>query len=139
MDPTPYHVVRVVLSKNSIMTHPDFDSRRSFFVGFSTLWAPAKPMTNLAVNTDHVVEYNFGSIVAPPVLPDAMNIPISTSLPINHTLGCSTDSVAVKELAALLLEADEIEKLEAQAKEKENELSRRQKSLNLLRNCCKEL
>ena len=41
----------------------------------------------------------------------------------------------MKELAALLCEADKIEKLEAQVKEKEDELSRLRKSLNFLRNC----
>ena len=39
LDLTPYHVVRVVPSTNSLMIHPAFDSRRcSFFVGFSALW-----------------------------------------------------------------------------------------------------
>ena len=132
-------MVRVVPSKNSVMIHPAFDSRRSFFVGFSALWASPKPVTNLAVNTDHVVECNLCSLVAPPVLPDAMDISNSNSPSINHTIGCSTDSVAVNELAALLLEADEIEKLEAQIKEQEDELSRCRKSLKLLRNCYEPL
>ena len=68
LDPTPYHVVRVVPSINSVMIHPAFDSRRrSFFVGFSALWAQPKPVTDLVVNTDHIQDYNLCSPVPPPV------------------------------------------------------------------------
>ena len=57
VDPFPHHAVCVVPSTNSVMIHPVFDSRRrSFFVGFSALWAPPKPMTTLAVKTDPIVE-----------------------------------------------------------------------------------
>ena len=112
-------MVRVVPSTDSVMIHPDFDSlRRSFFVGFSALLAHPKPMTTLAVNTDLIVECNFCSPVAPPVLHDAMDISTSTSPPINHTIFCNTDSVEIKTFAALLGEADAIEKLEAQITER---------------------
>ena len=138
--PTPYHVARVILSTNSVMIDPGFDSlRRSFSVVFSALWAPRKPMTTLFVNTDSIVEGNFCSTVAPPVLPDAMDISVSTSPPINHTISCNTDSVEMKGFAAQLCGADGIEKLEAQVKEKENQFSRLRKSLNLHRNCCERI
>ena len=40
VDPTPYHVVRVAPSTNSLMIHPALNSRRrSLLVGFSALWA----------------------------------------------------------------------------------------------------
>ena len=45
----------------------------------------------------------------------------------------------MKEFSALLREADEVEMLEAQVKEKEDELSRLRKSLDVLRNCNEEL
>ena len=92
-------------------------------------------MTTLVVNTDPIVECIFCPPVAPPVLPDAMDISTSTSPPINHTIGCSTDSLEFEEFVALLREADKIGKLEAQVKEKEDELSRLRKSPNLLGNC----
>ena len=130
VDHTPYHVLRVLPSTSTLIIHPAFDSRCSSFVGFLALWAPPKLMTTLAINTDPIVECNLSS----PVLQDAMDISPSTSPPIDHTIGCKTDSVEMKEFAALIREADEIEKLEAQVKEKEDELSRLRKSLNLLRN-----
>ena len=55
VDRTLYHVVGVVLSTKSFMIHPAFDRRRgSFFVGFSALLAPPKPVSELAVNTDAI-------------------------------------------------------------------------------------
>ena len=121
------------------MIQPAFHNhRRSFFVGFSMLSAPPKPMTNHAINTDPIAECSLCSPVAP-VLPDAMDISTSTSPPINHTIGCNRDSFKMKEFAALLREADEIEKLEAQVIEREDELSRLRKSLNLLRNRYEQL
>ena len=49
-------------------------------------------------------------------------------------MGCHTNSFELKEFAALLRDAIEIEKLEAPVKEKGDELSRLWKSLNLLCN-----
>ena len=140
--PTPYYVVRVVPSTKSVMVQPAFDCRRhSFFVGLSTFWAPQKPTTTLAVNTDPIEECNLCFPVAPPVLPEAKDISISTSTLINHTMGCNTDSVEMKEFAAVIREADEIYKLEAQVKKikKEDGLYRLRKSLNLLRSCFEQL
>ena len=45
-----------------------------------------------------------------------MDIPNSTSPPNNPSIDCITDSVRMKEFAALLCAADGIEKLEAQVK-----------------------
>ena len=72
-------------------------------------------MTALAVNTDAIVDCKFCS----PVIPDTMDTSISTSPPINTSIGCNTDSVEKKEFAALLRQADEIERLEAEVEEKE--------------------
>ena len=109
VDPTPYHVVRVASSTNSVMSHPAFDSRRcSFFVGFSALWAPAKPVLELAVNTHLIQDCNLCSPVPPPVQPDVSTI---TTPPLTYTVDSVTDSVEHREFAALLREADELEGL----------------------------
>ena len=130
VDPTPYHVVRVVPSTNSIMIHPAFDSRRrSFFVGFSALWAPPKLVTELAVNTDPIKDCNLCSPVPPSVLADAMDVSTSTTPPLTSTVGSITDSVEHREFAALLREADELERLEEQLKERSNQLDRQQERL----------
>ena len=76
-------------------------------------------MTTLFVNTDPIVDCDLCSPVAPLVLPDAMEITTSTSLPSNHTIGCNEDSVENKKTTALLRRVDEIEKLKSQIKEKE--------------------
>ena len=125
----------VVDSTSRLMTHPVFDNcRRSFFVGFSVLWAPPKPMTTIFVIRDPIVESNFCSPVGPSVLQDTMDISTFTSPRIQNTIGYKTDSAEKKGFAAPLREADEFERLEARVKEKEVELSRLRKSLNLLRN-----
>ena len=79
-------------------------------------------------------ESNLYSFLSPPVLPDAMDISTSTWLPIHHTIGWNTDSVGKKEFAAQLREVDEIDQLEAQVKEKEDELFCLPKCSDLLRN-----
>ena len=130
VDPTPYHVVRVVPSTNSVMIHPAFDSRRrSFFVDFAALWALPKPVTELAVNTDPIKDCNLCSPVPPPVLPDAMDVSTITTPPLTSTVGSITDSVEHREFAALLREADELERLEQQLKERSNQLDRQQEGL----------
>ena len=130
VDPTPYHVVRVVPSTNSVMIHPGFDSRRrSFFVGFSALSAPPKPVTELAVNTDPIQHCNLCSPVPPPILPDAMDVTTITTPPLTSTVGSITDSVEHREFAALLREADELERLEEHLKERSNQLDRQQERL----------
>ena len=121
------------------MIHSALNSHSRSFFGFSALWAPPIPLTTVAVNTHLIVEYNLCSLVAPPVLPDAMDISTSTSSPINHTIGCNTDSVEMKQFASLLREADEIDKLEAQIKEEEDKISRDRKSLSLHRNRYEQL
>ena len=68
-----------------------------------------------------------------------MDISTSTLPPSNNTISCNTDFVEVKTFAALLREADETEGLEAQVKEKEEELSRLWKFSNLLRNRYEQL
>ena len=94
VDPTPYHVVRVVPSTNSVMIHPAFGSRRrSFFVGFSALWAPPKPVIELVVNTDPIQDCNLCSPVPPPILPDAMDVSTIITPPLTSTVGSITDSI----------------------------------------------
>ena len=68
-----------------------------------------------------------------------MDISTSTSPPIMDTIGCNTDFVQMKQFAALLREEDEIERLEAQVKEKEDEVSSLRKSLNVLQNRYEQL
>ena len=106
VDPTLYHVVRVVLSTNSVMIHPAFNNRRRiFFVGFSALWAPLKLVNELAVNTDPIEDCNL----CPPC-------------PLRF---CSiTDSAEHRQFAALLRKTDEHERLEEQLKEHFNQLDR---------------
>ena len=112
------------------MIHPAFDSRRrSFLVGFSAPWAPPKPVTEVAVNTDPIQDYNLCSPVPPPVLPDAMDVSTITTPLLASTVGSITDSVEHRELAALLREADELEHLEEQLKERSNQLERQQERL----------
>ena len=100
-------------------------------------------MTTLFINTDPIVDCNLCSSVALPVLPDAMDISTSTWPPINLTIGCNTDSVEMKGISALLRETDEIKKLEAQLKEKEDEIFRLRMSLNLFKigmsNCYRKI
>ena len=130
VDPTSYLVVRVVPSTNSVMIHPAFDSRpRSFFVGVSALWAPPKPVTELAVNTDPIPDCNLCSPVPSPVLPVAMDVSTITTPALTSTLGSISDSVEHGEIAALLCEADELERLEEQLKERSNQLDRQQERL----------
>ena len=130
VNPTPYHVVRVVPSTNSVMIHPAFDNRRrSFFVGFSALWAPPKPVTELAVNTDPIKDCNLCSSVTPPVLPDGMDVSTITTPPLTSTVVSITDSVEHREFAALLREADELERLEEPLEERSNQLDRQQERL----------
>ena len=123
VDRTPYHVVRVVSSTNSAMIHSDFDSRRrSFFVGFSALWAPPKLVTELAVNTDPIQDCNLFSPLPPPVLPDVMDVSTIKTPPLTYTAGSITDSVEHREFAAFLREADELGHLQKQLKERSNQL-----------------
>ena len=130
VDTTPYHVVCVVPSTNSVMIHSAFDSRRSsFFAGFSALWAPPKPVTKLAVNTDLIQDCNVCSPVLPPVLPDAMDVSNITTPPLTSTVGSITGSVEHREFAAFLREAHELERLEEQLKERSNQLDRQQECL----------
>ena len=130
VDPTPCYVVRVVPSLNSVMIHPAFGSRcRSFFVGFSALWAPPISLIQLAVNTDPIQECNLCSPVPPPVPPDAMDVSSITTPPLTFTVGSITDSVEPQEFAALLREADELERLEKQLKELSSQLDRQQERL----------
>ena len=65
-----------------------------------------------------MVECDFLSLVVFPVLPRALDISSFTSPLINHTVGYITESVERKEFAALLREADEIEKLKHKSKRK---------------------
>ena len=130
VDPTPYHVVRVVPSTNSVMIHPAFDSRRrSFFVGFSVVWAPHKTVTELAVNTDPIKDCNLCSPVPPPVLPDAMDVSTITTPPVTSTVGFITGSAEHREFAAPLREADQLERLEEQLKKRSKQLDRQQERL----------
>ena len=130
VDPTPYHVVRVASSPNSKMVHLAFDSRRrSFFLGFSALSAPSKPVTELAVNTDPIQDCNLCFPVPPPVLPDVMDVSTITTPPLPYTVGSITDSIEHREHAALLREADEVDSLEEQLKEHSNQLDRQQQRL----------
>ena len=123
VDPTPYHFVRVVPSTNSVMIHPAFDSRRrSFFVGLSALWAPPKLVAELVVTTDPIQYCNLCSPVPPPVLSDAMDVRSFRIPPLTSTVGSITDSVEQREFAARLREADELERLEEQLKERSNQL-----------------
>ena len=130
VDPTPYHVIRVVPSSNNVKIHPAFDSpRRSFFVGFSALWAPPKPVTELAVKTHPIQDCKLCSAVPPPVLPDSMDVTTITTPPLTSTVGSITDSVEHREFASLLREADELGRLEEQLKERSNQLDQQQKRL----------
>ena len=65
----------------------------------------------------------------PPVLPDAMDFSTNTTPPLTSTVGSITDSVEHREFAALFREADELERLEEQLKERSNQLDRLQKRL----------
>ena len=130
VNPTPYHVVRVVRSTNSVMIHPAFVSpRRSFFVGFSALWAPPKPVTELAVKTDLIQDCNLCSPVPPSVLPDSKDVSTITTPPITSTVGSISDSVEHREFAALHRKAHEFERLEEQLKERSNQLDPQQERL----------
>ena len=64
-----------------------------------------------------------------------MEISTSSSPPLTNIIACNTNSVELKEFAALLRQVDEIEKLDREVEEKEDELSRFRKSLNILRKC----
>ena len=66
---------------------------------------------------------------AAPVLPDAMDVSTITTPPLTSTVGSVTDSVEHREFAALLREADELERLEEQLKERSNQLDRQQERL----------
>ena len=130
VDPTPYDVARVVPSTNSVMIHPAFDSRRrTFFVGLSALWAPPKPVTELVVNTDTIQDCSVCSPVPPLVLSDAVDVSTNTTPPLTFTVGSITDSVEHREFAAPLREADELERLEEQLKERSNQLNRQRERL----------
>ena len=123
-DPTPYHVVRVVPSTNSVMIHPAFDgSRRSFLVGFSALWAPHKPVTELVVNADPVQDCKLCFPVPPPVLPDVMDVSTIRTPPLTSTVGSINDSVEHQKFAALLREAGELDSLEEHPKKRSDQLS----------------
>ena len=65
----------------------------------------------------------------PPFLPDVMDVSTVTTPPSTSTVGAITDSVEHGEFAALLREADELERLEEQLKERSNPLDRRQERL----------
>ena len=107
LDLTPYPVVRVVPSTNSARIHTAFDSRhRSFFVGFSALWALNKPVTAFAVNTDPLQDCNLFSPVLPPVLQDVMDVSTITNPPLTTTVGSITDSPEHRELIALPRDTD---------------------------------
>ena len=130
VDPTPYHVVRVVPSTKILMIHLAFDSRRrSLLVGFSALSVPPKTVTELVVNTDPFQDCNLCSPVPPPALPDAMDVSTITTPPLTSTVGSITDSVEHREFAALLREADELERLEEQLIKRSNQLDRQQERL----------
>ena len=126
VDPTPYHVVCVVPSTNSIMINPVFVSRRLlFFVVFSALWAPPKPLTELAVNTDPIEDCMlFVFPVPPPVLPDVMDVSPITTPPLTSIVGSISDLVEHREFAALLRETDELERLQEHLKDRSNQVDR---------------
>ena len=65
----------------------------------------------------------------PQTLPDAMDVSTITTPPSTSTVGSITDSVEHREFAALLREADELERLEEQLKERSNQLDRQQERL----------
>ena len=112
------------------MIYPAFDGRRrSFFVGFSALWAPPKPVTELALNTDPIEDCNLCSPMAPPVLPDVMDVSTITTPPLTYAVGSITDSVEHREVAALLREAYELERIDEPLKERSNQLDRQQERL----------
>ena len=112
------------------MIHPVFDSRRrSFFVDFSAPWAPPKPVTELVANIVFIQDCNLCSPVPPPVLPGVMDVSTITTPPLTSTVGSITDSFDHREFAALLREADEIERVEEQLKERSNQLDRQQERL----------
>ena len=124
VDPTPYHVVLVVPSTNSVLIHLPFDSRRcSFFLGWSALWAPPKLVTELSVNTDPIQDCNLCSPVPPPFLPDVMDFSTITNPPLISTVGSVTDS------EPLLREADELGHLEWQLTERSNQRDRQHECL----------
>ena len=130
VDTTPYQVVRVVPSTNSVKINPAFNGRRrSFFVSFPALWTPPKPVTELIVNTDLIQKCNLCSPAPPPVLPEVMDVSTNTTSPLTSTVGSITDSVEHREVAALLREADELERLEEQLNERSNQLDRQQRRL----------
>ena len=136
VDPTPYHVMRVLPSASSLMIQSTFEScRGSFCGGFSALCAPLKPMSTPAVIANRIIECTFCSSVPLSVLTDATEMPTST-LPAfrnTDTVYFNTDSIKMKNFAALLREADENSKLETQVEKKAVELLHLRNVLNFLR------
>ena len=112
VDPTPNHVVRVVPSTNSVMIHLAFDSRRrSFFAGFSALWAPPKHVTEVALKTGLIQDCELCSSAPSPFLRDAMDVITITTPPLISTVVSIFDSVEHREFADLYREADEFQRL----------------------------
>ena len=112
------------------MIHSAFGKRRrSFFVGFSALWAPTKPVNELAVNTDPIQVRNLCSPVPPPVLPDVMDVSTITTPPLTSTVGPITDSVEHWKSASLLQEADKLERFQGQLNECSSQRERQQELL----------
>ena len=64
----------------------------------------------------------------PPALPDVMDVSTITTPPLSSTISSTTDSVEQREFAALLREADELERPEEQLKEHFYQLDRQQES-----------
>ena len=90
-------------------------------------------MTTLAVIFGFTVDCILCYPVPRPILPDARDFSSSISLPLKNAIGCKTDFFAMKKITALHREVDKIERLRTQVEEKENDVSRFQHFLNLLR------
>ena len=129
-DPTPQHVVGVVPSLNSIITHLAFKSRsHSFFFAFLALWAAPKPVTELAVKTDLIQECNMCSPVPRPLSPHITDVSTITTPPFTEVAVSITDSVEHLDSAELLREANKIECVEEQINERSGQLERQQENV----------
>ena len=128
IDPTPYRVLRVSPHTSSLRVCPSFGSgQASFFVPFSSVWSPPKPVTSLAVNTDFEdVEMPLmsPSPVPPRVILSDVDQATLTSPLLTHNVATFTDSAADMEFAALLKDTDDLDVLNQELQVERGRLAR---------------
>ena len=97
-------------------------------VAHSLLAFLSKHVTELAVNTDTIQDFNLYYPMPPPVLQDAIGVSTITSPPLTSTAGSITDSVEHRNIAALF-RSDEVQRVEGQLNQSSHQLDRQQERL----------